>query len=168
MTRRPLSDLSILKTSQGTLPVATSLRQEAPQPGSPVFHLFFSLALLWGRMAWRAGECVVRAVRPSIVNLEQSVKGSQISAPLPGGLPYLTLGERRNRLLSLFLSSHFLPQVLGLIPVNKPAIGSQDTLGPFHLSILYKSTDCLRSVVTFEPIVLLRPGSVLRTQRLST
>lgn len=81
MTRPPLSGVSVLPTSQGTLPVATSLRQEASQLGSLAFPLFFSLALLWSGTAWRTGECVVRAVRPSIVNLEQSLRGSQISAP---------------------------------------------------------------------------------------
>lgn len=69
-TRPPLSDVSILKISQGTLPVATSLRQEAPQLGSLVFHLIFYPALLVERTAWRTGERVVRAVKPSIVNLE--------------------------------------------------------------------------------------------------
>lgn len=56
---------------------------------------------------------MVRAVRPSIVNLEQSMKGSQISFPLPRGLTYLTRGKRRNQLLSPFHVSHFLPQMLG-------------------------------------------------------
>lgn len=89
----------VLKTPQGTLPIATLLRQVMASGGSLVFHLSFRLTLLWGRTG------------PLLVYLEQSVKGSKLSSPIPGELPYLTLGKSRTRFLSPFLSSHFLPQI---------------------------------------------------------
>ena len=95
-----------------------------------------------GRTAWKVGECVVRAARPSIVHLELSMKGSQVSFPIPGGLTYLTLGKRRNQLLSSFLSSHFLPHMLGTNSSEQACPRSPWRLSPFLVNLLCRSVDC--------------------------